>query len=43
MKANMGLLPPLKDPPRNKRQRMAAYAQRAAETLEAYLAASASH
>lgn len=39
MKANFGLLPPLEPPVRNKRQRYAAYARRALEALEAYMAA----
>lgn len=39
MKANFGLLPPLEPPVRNKRQRYAAYARRALETLEAFVAA----
>jgi methylenetetrahydrofolate--tRNA-(uracil-5-)-methyltransferase len=39
MKANFGLLPPLEPPVRNKRQRYAAYARRALEALEAYIAA----
>jgi methylenetetrahydrofolate--tRNA-(uracil-5-)-methyltransferase len=34
MKANMGLLPPLQDRVRNKRQRYAAYADRARQELE---------
>ncbi len=38
MKANFGILPPLDDPPRNKRERKQAYAVRAAHDLEAYLA-----
>jgi methylenetetrahydrofolate--tRNA-(uracil-5-)-methyltransferase len=37
MKANFGLLPPLDPPVRNKRQRKAAYSQRALESLDAYL------
>jgi methylenetetrahydrofolate--tRNA-(uracil-5-)-methyltransferase len=38
MKANFGILPPLEDPkPRGKRQRAAAYANRAAEDLESFL------
>jgi len=39
MKANFGLLPPLEPPVRNKRQRYGAYARRALEALEAYMAA----
>jgi methylenetetrahydrofolate--tRNA-(uracil-5-)-methyltransferase len=39
MKANFGLLPPLEQPVRNKRQRYGAYARRALEALEAYMAA----
>ena len=34
MKANMGILPPLENPPRNKRQRMGEYAARAQRDLE---------
>lgn len=41
MKANFGILPALDNPPRNKRQRKQAYADRAAEALEAFLAADA--
>ena len=37
MKANMGILPPLENPPRNKRQRMGAYAARAQRDLDAAL------
>lgn len=41
MKANFGILPPLEEGPgrgrRNKRQRMAAYAARAAQALESFL------
>jgi len=39
MKANFGILPPLEKPPRNKRQRAAAYAQRALDDLEVFLSA----
>jgi len=38
MKANFGILPPLDNPPRGKRERQQAYAARAAEALEAFLA-----
>jgi methylenetetrahydrofolate--tRNA-(uracil-5-)-methyltransferase len=38
MKAAFGLLPPLESPPRNKRQRGAAYAARALHELETFLA-----
>jgi len=38
MKANFGLLPPLDPPVRNKRARYAAYARRAMETLERFVA-----
>ncbi len=38
MKANYGILPPLPRRIRNKRERYAAYARRALETLEAFLA-----
>ena len=37
MKANMGLLPPLEQRVRNKRQRYAAYAEKAKQELESYL------
>ncbi|MCD4687261.1 MAG: methylenetetrahydrofolate--tRNA-(uracil(54)-C(5))-methyltransferase (FADH(2)-oxidizing) TrmFO [Anaerolineae bacterium] len=37
MKANFGILPPLDQPPRNKRARKQAYADRALTALEAYL------
>lgn len=37
MKANMGLLPPLPQPVRNKRQRYTAYADRAKQALDSYL------
>lgn len=37
MKANMGLLPPLPQPVRNKRQRYATYADRAKQALDSYL------
>ena len=37
MKANMGLLPPLPKPVRNKRQRYATYADRAKQALDSYL------
>ncbi len=37
MKANFGLLPPLESPVRNKRQRYAAYARRALDTLERFM------
>ncbi|NLF11735.1 MAG: methylenetetrahydrofolate--tRNA-(uracil(54)-C(5))-methyltransferase (FADH(2)-oxidizing) TrmFO [Anaerolineaceae bacterium] len=40
MKANFGLLPPLDPPVRNKRARYAAYARRALETLERFVAES---
>lgn len=39
MKANFGLLPELPDPPRDKRQRLAAYVTRAQEAFAAALAA----
>ena len=39
MKANFGILPPLEKPPRNKRERKRAYAERAMQDLEAFLAA----
>ncbi len=39
MKANFGILPPLEKPPRNKRERKRAYAERAMRDLEAFLAA----
>lgn len=38
MKANFGILPPLDSPPRGKRERQQAYAARAAEAIEAFLA-----
>lgn len=38
MKANFGILPPLENPPRGKRDRQRAYADRAAEMLERFLA-----
>ena len=38
MKANFGLLPPLEPPVRNKRQRYAAYARRALDSLERLMA-----
>ncbi|GAB4553627.1 MAG: FADH(2)-oxidizing methylenetetrahydrofolate--tRNA-(uracil(54)-C(5))-methyltra nsferase TrmFO [Anaerolineae bacterium] len=38
MKANYGILPPLDNPPRGKRERAAAYSARALTDLEAYLA-----
>lgn len=38
MKANYGILPPLENPPRGKRERAAAYSARALTDLEAYLA-----
>lgn len=38
MKANFGILPPLDNPPRGKRERQQAYAARAAEALETFLA-----
>lgn len=37
MKANFGILPPLENPPRNKRVRKQRYAERATEQLEAFL------
>ena len=37
MKANMGILPPLSEPPKGKRDRAAAYAERALTDLRAYL------
>ena len=36
MKANFGILPALDEPPRGKRERAAAYAQRALQDLERY-------
>lgn len=39
MKANYGILPPLAEPPRHKRERAAAYSARALADLDAYLAA----
>ena len=41
MKANMGLLPSLDNPVRNKRDRYAAYAARAKTALESFLAETA--
>jgi methylenetetrahydrofolate--tRNA-(uracil-5-)-methyltransferase len=38
MKANFGILPPLTDAPKHKRERQRAYAQRAAQDLESFLA-----
>jgi methylenetetrahydrofolate--tRNA-(uracil-5-)-methyltransferase len=38
MKANYGILPPLADPPRGKRERAAAYSARALDDLDRYLA-----
>lgn len=38
VKANLGILPPLDAPPRGKRERAAAYAARAATSLDAWLA-----
>ncbi len=38
MKANYGILPPLEHPPRGKRERAAAYSQRALRDLMAYMA-----
>lgn len=38
MKANFGLLPPLEHPPRRKRERYAAYSERALRALEAFIA-----
>jgi len=38
MNANFGILPPLENPPRGKRDRQRAYAERAAEMLERFLA-----
>jgi methylenetetrahydrofolate--tRNA-(uracil-5-)-methyltransferase len=38
IKANFGILPPLDNPPRGKRERAQAYAARAAEALDAFLA-----
>jgi NAD(FAD)-utilizing enzyme possibly involved in translation len=38
MKANYGILPPLDDPPRGKRERAAAYSERALRDLAAYIA-----
>jgi methylenetetrahydrofolate--tRNA-(uracil-5-)-methyltransferase len=38
MKANFGLLPPLERPPRHKRERYAAYSERALRALEAFIA-----
>lgn len=43
MKANFGILPPLDAPPRSKRERQRAYAERAAAALEAFLAAQDEH
>lgn len=37
MKANLGILPPLENPPRNKRERKQAYADRAAADLDGFL------
>ena len=37
MKANLGLLPPIENPPRGKRERGLAFAQRAQSDLEAAL------
>lgn len=37
MKANFGILPPLSSPPRNKRERSSAYADRAFRDLQAWL------
>jgi methylenetetrahydrofolate--tRNA-(uracil-5-)-methyltransferase len=39
MKANFGIMPPLQDAPRGKRDRAAEYASRALADLEAYLTA----
>jgi folate-dependent tRNA-U54 methylase TrmFO/GidA len=39
MKANLGLLPPIENPPRGKRERALAYAQRAEADLEAAVSA----
>ncbi len=39
MKANFGILPPLDKPPKGKRERKKAYAERAARDLETFLAA----
>lgn len=39
MKANFGILPALQEPPRGKRERKQAYAERAAQDLEAFFAA----
>jgi methylenetetrahydrofolate--tRNA-(uracil-5-)-methyltransferase len=39
MKANMGLLPPLEPPVRNKRERYRAYSERALDSLERYMRA----
>ena len=41
MKANFGILPPLDDPPRGKRDRKRAYAERAAQDLETFLSTTA--
>lgn len=38
MKANYGILPPLENPPRGKRERAAAYSERALRDLAAYVA-----
>lgn len=38
MKANFGILPPLENPPKNKRQRQAGYAERAMNELQAFVA-----
>lgn len=38
MKANYGILPPLENPPRGKRERAAAYSERALADLAAYMA-----
>lgn len=37
MKANFGIMPPLNSPPRNKRERKAAYAERSRKDLERFL------
>jgi len=37
MKANFGIMPPLNSPPRNKRERKAAYAERSRKNLERFL------
>ncbi len=39
MKANFGILPPLEEEARGKRERGAAHARRSAERLDAFLAA----